>query len=457
MNESSRKHVRELKELLALAVPLSASFAGGSLLGFVDAAMVGRLGAASLGAVGIGNGLFMALGVIGMGLVAGTDPLISQAIGAGETRQARRIFWQGLRLAFWTSAPLIVLMLAAAFALERCGIAVATARATQLFLFGRALNMTAMLASGAARSYLQAVGRTRPILGSMIAANAANFLFDLLLIFGDAALAFVHLPGIGLPALGVLGAGLASTIASFMSMGVLMLAVAKVPVEQPEGVRALDMELVRKTVRLGRPISLHLLAEVGAFTIATVMAGRMGSLTVAGHHVALSLSGMTFSTALGLGAATSVLVGKAVGRGDTPGARRAGFLGVAIAVALMSSCGLVFFFAPRLCGGILTDQLDVLIAAAPLIQIAAVFQISDAIQGVLAGALRGAGDTHFTQVANWLGHYVIGLPLAVVLGFYTSLGARGIWWGLSAGLTVVAVLLFARFERVSRGQLSRVT
>lgn len=436
----------ELRELAALALPLSASYAGSSLLGFVDAAMVGRLGSASLGAVGIGNGIFMALGVVGMGLVAGTDPLIAQAIGAGGPREARHIFWQGLRLALWTSGPLIALMLAVAFSLERFGVNPSTASATRLFLIGRALNVPPMLAAAAARSYLQAVGNTRPIVISMIVANAVNFLLDVVLIFG-----------VGVPALGVLGAGLASTIASFSSMAVVMLAVRMIPLQQLDGVRALDMALVRKTLKLGAPIGLHLLAEVGAFTIAAVLAGRMGGAIVAGHHVALSLAGMTFTTAMGIGAATSVRVGKAVGREDTHGARRAGFQGVAFACALMSSCGLAFFFAPRVCGGILTDQLDVISAAAPLIQIAALFQISDAVQGVLASALRGAGDTRFTQLANWVGHYAIGLPLAIVLGFHTSLGARGIWWGLSAGLTVVAILLFVRFERLSRGHLARVS
>jgi MATE family multidrug resistance protein len=446
----------ELRELLTLAIPLSASYAGSSLLGFVDAAMVGRLGAAALGAVGIGNGLFIALGVVGLGIVAGTDPLIAQAIGAGEPREARRIFWQGLRLSLWTSGPLIALMLAVALALESFGVDATTASYTRAFLIGRSLNILTLLAAGAARGYLQSVGRTQPILISVLIANIANILFDALLIYGDGALAAVQLRGIGLPALGVLGAGLASSIASALSAVFLLFAVRGVPVERADSVSTLDMALIRKTLRLGVPIGLHLLAEVGAFTIAAVLAARMGKATVAGHHVALSLAGLTFTTAMGIGAATSVRVGKAVGRQDTVGARRAGFQGMALACAVMSGCGLLFFLAPGACGGILTDQSDVLRAAVPLIQIAALFQISDAIQGVSASALRGAGDTRFTQIANWFGHYGIGLPLAVVLGFLTPLGARGIWWGLSAGLTLVAALLFIRFERLSRRGLVRV-
>lgn len=446
----------ELRELLALAIPISVSYAGSSLLGFVDAAMVGRLGSTALGAIGIGNGIFIALAVVGMGLILGTDPLIAQSIGAGKAREAQRVFQHGLRLAVLASGPLVALMLAIAFMLAPLGVDANTADDTRAFLLGRALNVPPFLIMAAARSYLQAAGTTRPILTSMIVANVANFLFDVVLIFGDGALTAMHLRGIGLPALGVFGAGLASTLASFLSMAVVLRAVRKLPAEKKGGVRDFDNALLRKILSLGTPIGLHLLAEVGAFTIAAVLAGRMGATPVAGHHVALSLAGLTFTSALGIGAATSVRVGRAVGRQDTPAARRAGFQGVALASALMGACGLFFFFAPRLCGAILTDKLEVLVAAAPLIQIAAVFQLSDAVQGVSAAALRGAGDTRFTKIANWIGHYAIGLPLAIALGFYTSLGVRGIWWGLSAGLTIVAVLLFLRFERLSRERLARI-
>jgi MATE family multidrug resistance protein len=181
----------------------------------------------------------------------------------------------------------------------------------------------------------------------------------------------------------------------------------------------------------------------------------MGTLAVASHHVALSLVGFTFTVAIGVAAATTVQVGKAVGRGDAPAARRAGFSGVAVGLAFMGVCALTFFFAPAACAAVLTDQPDVIAGAVPLLGVAALFQLSDGAQGIFAAALRGAGDTKFAQHANVFGHYVVGVPIAIGLGFFVGLGPRGVWWGLLAGLTVVAVLLGARFERLTRRTISR--
>ena len=181
----------------------------------------------------------------------------------------------------------------------------------------------------------------------------------------------------------------------------------------------------------------------------------MGALAVASHHIALSLASFTFTAAIGVAAATTVQVGKAVGRGDTPAARRAGFSGVAVGLTFMAGCALTFFFAPAACAEILTDQPDVIAGAVPLLGIAALFQLSDGAQGIFAAALRGTGDTKFAQHANVFGHYVVGVPIAIVLGFYVHLGPRGVWWGLFAGLTVVAVLLAARFDRLTRKAIAR--
>ncbi len=451
---------RELKELLVLALPLSVGYAGASLLGFVDTAMVGRLGTAALGAVGIGNGIFFALCLVGMGLVSGADPVIAQAVGAGEHETARRVLWQSVRLALYLSLPLFVVLLVVALCLERFGIDPEISRGTRLFLLGRFLNAPPFLLFAACRGYLQAHGATRAIVVSTVIANILNFVFDALFIFGDRALEAIHLPAVGLPEMGVFGAGLASTLASFASTAVVARAIAAIPVDAPRGAgpnehRVHDPILFTKIARLGTPIALQLFAEVGAFTLATFFCGRMGALAVASHHVALSLASFTFTAAIGVAAATTVQVGKAVGRDDTPAARRAGFSGVAVGLAFMAACALTFFFAPAACAQILTDQPDVIAGAVPLLGIAALFQLSDGAQGIFAAALRGCGDTRFAQHANVFGHYVVGVPIAIVLGFYMHLGPRGVWWGLFAGLTVVAILLAGRFDRLTRRAIAR--
>jgi MATE family multidrug resistance protein len=212
----------------------------------------------------------------------------------------------------------------------------------------------------------------------------------------------------------------------------------------------------RTLLRLGVRIGLQLLAEVSVFAVASVLCGAIGKQAAAAHQVAITLAAFTFCVALGIAAATSVRVGFHVGRGDTPAARRAGFLGLGLGTAFMTASALTFLALPAPLASVLTDDAAVVGAAAPLVMIAAVFQLSDGAQTVAAGALRGAGDAQAPLLANVAGHYAVGLPIAVALGFTADLGAPGIWWGLCAGLTAVAASLTWRFAALSSRPIRRV-
>jgi MATE family multidrug resistance protein len=181
----------------------------------------------------------------------------------------------------------------------------------------------------------------------------------------------------------------------------------------------------------------------------------MGATAAAGHQVALTLASMSFMFPLGIASATTILVGRAVGRQDPAATRRAGFVGLGFGLAVMSLAAALFFAVPRGLARLLTDKTDVLEVATPLMLIAAVFQLFDGAQ-VGAGALRGCGDTRFVQWANVVGHYLVGLPVAVALGFGLGMGPQGLWWGLSAGLVSVSVALAVRFERLSRRVIARL-
>jgi MATE family multidrug resistance protein len=148
---------------------------------------------------------------------------------------------------------------------------------------------------------------------------------------------------------------------------------------------------------------------------------------------------------VGVGSATSVRVGHAVGAGDFALARRRGMLGLALGLSVMSGFALVFVVAPAALAAMFTDDAAVIAATIPLLQIAAVFQLSDGTQAIGAGALRGLGDTRATLIGNLIGHYGIGLAISLSLAFAANLGAPGLWWGLSAGLTATAIYLIARF------------
>ncbi len=454
MTRASGETRRELGALLRLALPLVGAHAASQLMGVVDTAMVGRLGAPSLAGVGIGNGLFFAMSLLASGCVLGMDPLVAQAIGAREEERARAFLGAGIRLAVVVAIPAVLAVAALGFCLEPFGVDPAAAREGRRFLLARALNVIPFSVFFAQRAYLQARGATWPVLLSMLVANVANVIGNLVLIWGDQALVRVGLPRVGLPPLGVVGSGLSSTIASVLSVVVLTAAIRALHGKTPRPPRARHLE--RAIFRIGMPLGLQMLAEVGVFALAGMLAGRMSAGAAAGHQVALNLASITFTVTIGIGAAASVRVGHHVGRGDSAGARRAGFVALGAAAAFMSCSALTFLAVPRLLARALTDDPAVLVAAAPLIMIAAVFQLSDGTQAVAAGALRGAGDTRASLLANVVGHYFIGLPIAIVLGFTFRMGAPGLWWGLSAGLTAVAIGLTVRFARISSRALGRV-
>lgn len=445
----------ELRGLLKLALPLIAGQSGQQLMSFVDTAMVGRLDSAAIGGVGIGGGIYFAMTVIGMGTVLGMDPLVAQAVGAGEHDRARRILREGLRIAAIMSLPVMALIALCTLLLEPFGIEPGTAHETRRFLWSRLPNVTPFLLFCAARSYLQASGGARAVVVSMVVANVANAIGNVLLIYGDPGLRAMGLPAIGLPALGVVGSGLSSSIAAALSFFVCLRALRETTREELAPSIEEDREARRKILRIGFPIALQILAEVGAFTITSILSGRMGRGSAAGYQVAMTLASFTFTVTLGLGSATSVRVGQAIGRGDTAAARRAGLLALKVALAFMSLTACMFLTAPSVLARVLTDKLDVIAAAAPLVQIAGIFQLSDGVQVVAAGALRGAGDTRVTSRMNVIGHYLLGLPIAIVLGFVLGVGSPGLWWGLSAGLTFVAITLALRFHRISSKAIVR--
>lgn len=435
----------DLRALVRLSVPIVGGFVGVQLMTVVDNIMVGRLGAAAIGGAGIGGGIYNALSIVAMGCAMGIDPVVAQAIAAGEHAAARRTYWQGVRVALLVGVPMIALILLAPMALGPLRVDPATAAETRSYLWGRAWNTVPVALLGAARSYVQASGFAHAIVVWTIVANVLNFIFDAIFIYGDATLHALGLPAIGLPAMGVFGAGLASSVAATLALAVLWLAVAKVPAPDDPTLRRLDVPLARRILALGLPVGLQLLVEVTAFAAASALSGRIGQIAAAGNQVALTLASMTFMVPLGISNATAVRVGQAVGRLDAPGARRAGLAGFTASTAFMSFAAIAFIVAAEPLAHLITDQSEVVAAALPLIRIAALFQLFDGIQVTAAGALRGTGDTKSTFLANLFGHFTLGLPIAVVLAFPVGLGAAGLWWGLSAGLTVVALILGARF------------
>lgn len=441
MNRSQAgRGASETRAQLALAIPLSLQQIGFQLMGNVDAALLGHYSDSALAGAGVGNNLLFAITAIAVGIVMGLDSVVPQAIGGGRIDDARRSLAAGIRLAIVVGLVSTVVVVASPFLLHLTSTPADVVADAKIYVYVRSIGVVPLLLQIALRSYLAARSTTRPLIIAVVAGNIANALLDLALIFGIDAL--------GIPSLGVIGAATATVIVQFLIIAVYIIAVrsldGRTPAPRP------TREDRARILRYGLPVGGQLLAEIGIFGVATVLAAHLGKVSGAAHAIALNLSSFTFSFAMGIGAATSVRVGHAIGAGDRGLARRRGIIGLQLGLGAMIAFASIFVVAPEVLARLFTSDVAVLAATIPLLQIAALFQISDGAQAIGAGALRGLGDTRATLVGNVIGHYGIGLGISLALAFGVGMGAPGLWWGLSAGLTVTALYLVIRFLRVAR-------
>lgn len=442
---------QEIRELVKLALPLGAVQGGNNLYGVSDTVIVGKLGAVPLGAVGLGHSVFFGFTISGYGVMMGFDPLISQALGAGDEIRARKLMWQSVWLAAIVGAVLTVPLVLIAPFLHVLQVDAQVARAGMPYLLARTAGIIPLMVLLGVRSYLQAKGRTSPLVWGMVIANVANVFATLWTAFGGAGLPAWTGPLRLMPAFGATGAAVSSTLCIFIQLAIVILAIRKMAV--PGFTRDMRRPVASdlwKAFRIGLPIGLQMTAEVGLFAIVTVLAGQLGPLPLASHQIAITLAGLTFSFAQGIGMAGAVRVGRGVGALSLTSVRRAGFTAFAVGGAFMACCALAFFLWPTQLSRLVSSDPDVLRIAIPLLGVAAFYQLSDGFQAVGAGVLRGAGDVRLPFLFNVVGHYAVGLPVALVLGRFGSLGVEGLWWGIFAGLTFVATAMFIRFVLISR-------
>jgi MATE family multidrug resistance protein len=388
---------------------------------------------------------FFSLAVFAMGTLMVLDPVVAQAVGAQDQPAVARAVQRGCLMAILLAIPTSFLLMVAGplFQLAHqpaeviplaAGYSVRTAPGVLPFLLFIVF-----------RQSLQALGRTAPIVGAIVAANLANGVLNWAFIFG-------HL---GFPAMGVEGSAWATSLSrGLLVLGLWLGARRELrPMLVPVRPETWQLEPLRRMLRLGAPIGAQQVLEFGAFALVALMMGWIGTREMAGHQIAINLAALTFMVPLGVGDAASVLVGRAVGRGDVPGTRSAARAAFACGVGFMSLTGAVFLTAPMALARLYSRDLDVIVVAATLIRIAGVFQIFDGLQVVGAGILRGLGDTRAPMLICLFGYWLLGIPLSAYLAFAADLGPAGLWWGLVLGLGVVATLLLARVRsRLARRQ-----
>src|SRR6201996_3441430 len=331
----------ELRALLRLAIPVVLSELGWMAMTIVDIIMVGRLSPAAIGAVGVSSAIFYTPSLFGIGLLLGLDTLVSQAFGRGDFDECHRALSQGVYIALAFTPLLMVLLWFAPLTFRYLGVDPSVSQQTSDYL--RMLNWGTLplLLYAAFRRYLQGVKRVGPVTFALISANLVNWAGNWALIYG-------HL---GLPAMGVRGSALSTCVARIYMAAVLIFSAWKNEAGRGHPLFArwpgIVFSRIRSLLRLGVPAAGQIVMEVGAFGAATVMAGRLTPAALAAHQIALNCAAFSYMVPLGTSAAAAVAVGHAVGAGDGPHARRAGWLALAIGVTFMACAAVVFLVAPH--------------------------------------------------------------------------------------------------------------
>src|SRR5215469_712149 len=434
---------RELRAMLALAVPVVLSELGWMAQGVVDTIMVGKLGPAAIGAVAVGNAVYYVPSLFGIGILLGLDTLVSQAYGRNDHEACHHWLAHGVYLACIATPPLMLLAAAASFTFGRFGITPEVAGHAGSYLRILTLGTLPLLLYGASRRYLQGVGQVRVITVTLVIANLVNWFGNWVLIYGK----------LGLPALGVDGSAISTCLAR-AGMAAALIGFAW-RYERSRGHPLFrhwarpSLLKMRQLLRLGTPAAGQIVLEVGAWNGATFAAGFPTPVALATHSIALSYASVTYMVPLGMSAAAAVSVGHAIGAGDTSRARRAGWMAIALGVGFMFMAAIVFLIAPGPLISLYTRDPRVLADGPALLYLAAAFQIFDGIQTVCTGALRGLGETRVPMIANFVGYWILGLPLGLSLCFLLRWGIYGTWIGLTLALIVIATTLLLRWRKDS--------
>ncbi|MBO9124973.1 MULTISPECIES: MATE family efflux transporter [unclassified Rhizobium] len=441
-----------IRATLALGVPLIGAQLAQLGINTTDVMIVGRLGAEHLAAMVLAGQFLFTILVFGSGFSIAVIPMVAQAYGRGDVVSVRR----SLRMGLWVVLAFWVLMLPAFFNSEHILLAAGqkpevAALAHSYIVIGQFAVLPGLLYN-VLRALVSAIGKAAVILNVTIAMLVLNAVFAYALVLGH----------FGLPAMGLRGAAIVSVLVQTAGFFFILAYVQSRPETRRYEILVRfwrpDWKAFFEVVRLGLPISVTILAEVSLFTMASLLMGRIGTIELAAHGIALQWASIAFMIPLGLSQAATVRVGVAHGQGDRVALVRAAVSVSVLACVISAVGGLLFAIMPGFFAGWFLDTHSaeapqVLEYAGPLIVIAGLFQLVDGLQAIANGLLRGLKDARVPMILALIAYWPIGFFLAWALAFPLGLGGIGIWLGFLIGLFTAALMLCARFYILMRREV----
>lgn len=439
-----RAYTKEFSKNLSIAYPVMLGQLGHVTVGLVDNIMVGKLGPAALAAVSLGNSMIFIALSMGIGFSFAITPLIAEADGSGDVEQGRSYFHHGMVMCALNGIFLFLLLLVAKPILHYLDQPQEVVTLAIPYLEIVAFSMIPLMIFQAFKQFGDGMSQTKYAMYAILTANVVNILFNYFLIFG----VWIF------PRLEVAGAGYGTLISRFFMMWFLFEILKRRDSMKPYFIwpakESLKWVHFKRLFNLGFPTALQMLFETGIFAATVFLAGTLGTRPQAANQIAQNLSSVTFMVAVGLGVTSTIRVGNQKGSRNFVALKRIAVSNFMLVFMIETCFALLFIVLKDWLPTIYVDDLEVIFLASQLLIVAALFQLSDGLQVVILGALRGLQDVRIPTLICFIAYWIIGFPISFYFGKAEQLGSVGIWLGLLAGLTSSALMLYIRFNYLTK-------
>lgn len=436
---------------MALAGPVVISQLGHTLVQTADTMIVGHFaGTISLAAVSLVHSVFMVVLVIGLGIAYGLTPLIAQENGRHNLPECAKL----LSNSFWLNVISGILLFlfvyfGSMWAMQHADQDPQVVETAKPYLLILSISIVPLMTFNTFKQFAEGLGYTKQAMNITIWGNVLNVILAIILVKGM----------FGIKPMGVSGVGIATLVDRILMMIVMAWYVLKSKNFKRYidhfSVKFIDVVRMKKILKIGAPVAMQYVFEIGAFAAAALIAGKIGAIEQASHQTAITLAAMTYMMASGIASAATIKVGNAYGTKNLFRLQKFATVSYHLVLVFMIICAIIFAVFNQYLPYIITKDTAVVAMASQLLIIAGMFQLFDGTQVVGLGTLRGMGDVNIPTFITFFAYWLVGIPMAYLLGIVMDIGVQGIWYGLTLGLLTSSVLLYLRYRYMIKKKLVR--